>query len=257
MEELPEPRHTYILPRRRPTTPRRRTATRVNRDTFAEMAPPFPADAPRNRLGLAQWLTSSRPSPDGAGLRQPHVGQLLRPRPLGDPRQLRPSRLGRPATRNSSTGLLATSSITAGMSNASAAKSSIPPRTNKTPAAGRELHKRDPDNLLLARGPEPPLSAERLRDFALAASDLLTNKHGRPARLPLPARPGPVARSQQHVARSYTQSTGEGLRRRSLYSVWKRTAPLPNMLVFDATSRKVCTISRGRTRTRRCRRSCC
>lgn len=48
---------------------------------------------------------------------------------------------------------------------------------------------------------------------------------------------------------SYTQSSGEGLRRRSLYSVWKRTAPLPNMLVFDATSREVCTISRGRTNT--------
>jgi hypothetical protein len=48
---------------------------------------------------------------------------------------------------------------------------------------------------------------------------------------------------------AYQQSTGKSLHRRSLYSVWKRTAPLPNMMVFDATSREVCTISRGRTST--------
>jgi hypothetical protein len=48
---------------------------------------------------------------------------------------------------------------------------------------------------------------------------------------------------------AYHQSTGRDLYRRSLYSVWKRTAPLPNMLAFDAVSREVCTVSRGRTNT--------
>jgi hypothetical protein len=47
----------------------------------------------------------------------------------------------------------------------------------------------------------------------------------------------------------YVQSTGDALRRRSLYSVWKRTVPLPNMMAFDATTREVCTITRGRTNT--------
>lgn len=47
----------------------------------------------------------------------------------------------------------------------------------------------------------------------------------------------------------YQQSVGQSLYRRSLYSVWKRTAPLPNMLAFDSTSREVCTVKRSRTNT--------
>jgi hypothetical protein len=77
-----------------------------------------------------------------------------------------------------------------------------------------ELRARDPDNGLLARGPSRRLSAEQTRDVALAASGL-----------------------------------GKGLYRRSIYSVWKRTAPLPNMMAFDAGAREVCTVSRGRTNT--------
>ena len=48
---------------------------------------------------------------------------------------------------------------------------------------------------------------------------------------------------------AYKQSTGKALHRRSLYSVWKRTAPLPNMLAFDAGTREVCTVARSRTNT--------
>jgi hypothetical protein len=48
---------------------------------------------------------------------------------------------------------------------------------------------------------------------------------------------------------AYHQSTGKSLYRRSLYSVWKRTSPLPNMSAFDAPTREVCTIVRGRTST--------
>src|SRR5437764_13946164 len=48
---------------------------------------------------------------------------------------------------------------------------------------------------------------------------------------------------------AYSQSTGRDLYRRSLYSVWKRTTPLPNMQAFDAPSREVCTVARGRTNT--------
>jgi hypothetical protein len=48
---------------------------------------------------------------------------------------------------------------------------------------------------------------------------------------------------------AYQQSTGRDLYRRSLYSVWKRTTPLPNMMAFDAPSREVCTVARGRTNT--------
>lgn len=48
---------------------------------------------------------------------------------------------------------------------------------------------------------------------------------------------------------AYHQSVGKDLYRRSLYSVWKRTTPLPNMLAFDVPTREVCTVSRSRTNT--------
>ncbi len=48
---------------------------------------------------------------------------------------------------------------------------------------------------------------------------------------------------------AYQQSTAAICHRRSLYSVWKRTTPLPNMMAFDAPSREVCTVARGRTNT--------
>jgi hypothetical protein len=56
-------------------------------------------------------------------------------------------------------------------------------------------------------------------------------------------------RETNTMSPAYQQSGGKDLYRRSLYSVWKRTAPLPNMLTFDAPSREVCTVSRGRTNT--------
>jgi hypothetical protein len=57
MEDLPEPRPTYILPRGRYDAPKT-DVNRVTRDVFQQMLPPFPDGAPRNRLGLAQWMTS-------------------------------------------------------------------------------------------------------------------------------------------------------------------------------------------------------
>ena len=48
---------------------------------------------------------------------------------------------------------------------------------------------------------------------------------------------------------AYNQSVGVDLYRRSLYSVWKRTTPLPNMMMFDANSREVCTVQRSKTNT--------
>ena len=60
---------------------------------------------------------------------------------------------------------------------------------------------------------------------------------------------GDLWRESNSMSPAYRQSVGKGLYRRSLYSVWKRTAPLPNMLAFDAPTREVCTISRSRTNT--------
>ena len=60
---------------------------------------------------------------------------------------------------------------------------------------------------------------------------------------------GDLWKEANSMSPSYKQSVGQALYRRSLYSVWKRTAPLPNMMAFDASSREVCTVSRSRTNT--------
>jgi len=109
-----------------------------------------------------------------------------------------------------------------------------------------ELRERDPENLLLARGPRRRLAAEQLRDQALAASGLLVRDVGGPSVRPyqpegLWEEVGPKA--------SYQPSQGAGLYRRSLYTFWRRTAPPPSMMALDAVGREVCVVSRETTAT--------
>jgi hypothetical protein len=111
-----------------------------------------------------------------------------------------------------------------------------------------DLRQRDPENVMLARGPSRRLSAEQIRDVALAASGLLERRMGGPPVSPY--QPGDdLWREANPMSPAYRQSTGRDLYRRSLYSVWKRTTPLPNMLTFDAPTREACTVFRGRTNT--------
>lgn len=105
---------------------------------------------------------------------------------------------------------------------------------------------RDPHNLWLTRGPKHRLSAEQLRDTVLAASELLVNKIGGPSVMPY--QPAGLWK-EAGTGKSYNQSTGEGLYRRSLYTFWKRTSPPPTMLTLDATSRESCTARRELTTT--------
>ena len=96
--------------------------------------------------------------------------------------------------------------------------------------------------------PESPISAEQIRDFALAASGLLNSEMGGPPVSPY--QPGEdLWRESNVMSPPYHQSVGKALYRRSLYSVWKRTSPLPNMSAFDAPTREVCVVSRSRTST--------
>jgi hypothetical protein len=112
---------------------------------------------------------------------------------------------------------------------------------------------KDPENRLLARGPRLRLSAESIRDQALAASGLLVEKLGGPS-----VRPYQPPKIWEELTtgdipglngQTYVQDHGEALYRRSMYLFWKRTVPLPTMTVFDAPSREVCTVRRSRTNT--------
>jgi hypothetical protein len=109
------------------------------------------------------------------------------------------------------------------------------------------LKEKDPENLLLARGPSQRLPAEMIRDTALAASGLLTDKLGGPPASPY--MPGDLWRESNTMSPPYRESLGGDLYRLSLYTVIKRTAPMPDMAAFDTPSREVCVLKRSATGT--------
>src|SRR5438067_7321582 len=112
--------------------------------------------------------------------------------------------------------------------------------------ASEDLVARDPANELLARAPARRLTAEMLRDQALAASGLLSETIGGPSVKPYqPAGLWEIAMGNP----KYDQSKGGDLHRRSLYTYWKRTVPPPAMVTFDAAERNVCIVRRQPTST--------
>lgn len=104
---------------------------------------------------------------------------------------------------------------------------------------------RDPENRLLSRGPRFRLAAELIRDNALAVSGLLVQHVGGPSVKPYQ----PPGLWMETSNRGYDQDHGPNLYRRSLYSYWKRSVPLPNMFAIDAPTREICTVRRQRTNT--------
>ena len=106
---------------------------------------------------------------------------------------------------------------------------------------------RDPDNRFLARGPRRRLSAEAVRDQALAVSGLLSRTlHGPPVN---PPRPETGLNAAFGSAIDQPTSTGADRYRRALYTEWRRSNPYPSMTTFDAPNREVCTVRRDRTNT--------
>ena len=103
----------------------------------------------------------------------------------------------------------------------------------------------DPENRLLARGPRQRLSAEMIRDQALAASGLLVERIGGPSVRPYQ----PPGLWQDLNGQTYKPDSGPGLYRRSLYTFWKRTVAPPAMVAFDASTREACTVRETRTNT--------
>ena len=107
---------------------------------------------------------------------------------------------------------------------------------------------RDPQNRLLARGPRFRLHAGQIRDQALAVSGLLVEKVGGPSVKPYQP-PGLWQAVTYDGDLAYEPATGPDRYRRSLYSYWKRQAPPPNLLAFDAPTRETCVVQRSRTNT--------
>lgn len=114
-----------------------------------------------------------------------------------------------------------------------------------------EMQQRDPENLYLARAPRLRLTAEMIRDQALAVSGLLNREIGGPSVKPY--QPEGLWKETTgggggSTAR-YEIDSGNLVYRRSLYTFWKRTVPPPSMMTFDASSRDLCTVQRQQTST--------
>jgi hypothetical protein len=107
----------------------------------------------------------------------------------------------------------------------------------------------DPDNRLLSRAPRIRLPAEIVRDKALAAAGLLVPTIGGPSVRPWMPDGVWDETSKYGDLRGYKPDTGPGRYRRTMYTIWKRTAAPPTMLLFDAPNRETCQVKRSRTNT--------
>lgn len=243
MEELPKPREAHVLIRGEYDKP----GERVGRGLPASL-PPLPAGAPLNRLGLAQWLVSGE---------HPLTARVWVNRAwekffgIGIVRTT--ENLGSQAEWPSHPELLdwlATEFVRLGWDMKEMQKLMVMSATyRQSSKVTPELAEKDPENRLLARGPRFRLTAELLRDQALALSGLFVERTGGPSVRPyMPAGVWDET-SVYGDLRNYKSDAGEGLYRRTLYTIWKRTSAPPTMLLFDSPTREICTVKRTRTNT--------
>jgi hypothetical protein len=244
LEERAEQRPTYVLQRGRYDHPDKEQLVQPN---VPAVLPPLPADAPRNRLGLARWLVSID-NPLTARvivnrLWQQHFGMGL---------VKSSDNLGvqsEPPSHPELLDWLAVELVQSGWNLQHIQRLIVDSNTyQQRSEAAPEVYQRDPDNRLLGRGPRYRLQSEALRDNALAISGLLVKKLGGPSVMPYqPA--GLWEELAGGAFDSYTQGHGDDLYRRSLYTYRKRTVPHPSMATFDAPSWEICQVRRARTNT--------
>ncbi|WP_013627707.1 DUF1553 domain-containing protein [Rubinisphaera brasiliensis] len=198
---------------------------------------PYPENSPANRLGLAQWLTSTD-NPLTARVTVNRYWQML----FGEGLVRTPEDFGsqgEPPTHPELLDWLAHDFLTHGWDVQRLLKQIVLSDTyQQSSQVTPELLAYDPENRKLSRFPRRRLPAEMIRDTALAVSGLLVEEVGG-----APVRPYEVEASFKPTDRS----KGDGLYRRSLYTYWKRNAPAPVMLALDASLRDVCRVQRDKT----------
>jgi hypothetical protein len=255
MKERTEPREAFVLERGEYDRP----GERVGRHLPAAL-PPLPEGAPQDRLGLARWLVSgehpltARVWVNREWERLFGVGIVKTSENFGSQAEwpVHPELLDWLAVEFVSPTVLP--AVNGEPAKAWDMKAMI--KLLVTSRAYRqdsvldaELGERDPENRLLARGPRFRLRGELVRDQALAAAGLIVPKLGGPSVRPYMPEGVWDETSRYGDLRNYQADAGEGLYRRSLYTVWKRTGAPPTMLLFDAPSREVCAPKRSRTNT--------
>ncbi len=246
MEERNNPRATFVLNRGLYDSPSKRVEPGVPESWIA----PWPNGAPKNRLGLAQWLTQPA-NPLTARVVVNRFWQQC----FGTGLVKTSEDFGVQSEYPSHPELLdwlAVDFQESGWDVKRFLKQIVLSRTYRQKSdVPLELKSLDPDNRLLARGPRLRLPAEAIRDQALALSGLLSRRIGGPSVRPYQPENlynGTVV-GADYPSTKWIQSEGPDLYRRSLYTFWKRTVPHPFMTTFDAPDREVCTVRRSRTNT--------
>lgn len=239
MTDMPTKRPTQVLAGGRYDAPNGPQVT-CSAPTFL---PPFPAGAPQNRWGLAQWLMmpdnplSHRVTVNriwgqffGSGL-VPEVDNFGVLTAVPEHQKLL-DWLGQEFVR-------------LGFDVKAFHKLLVMSATfRQSSAASEAAVAADPSNRRLARGPRYRLTAEVIRDMPLAVSGLLVERFGGPPAYPYQPAGLWEALGWQEVPLTYPVMTGDALYRRSLYSYWKRTLPPIFLTIFDAPSRELSTAYR-------------
>jgi hypothetical protein len=207
---------------------------------------PFPKNAPRNRLGLAMWLTDKK-NPLTARTMVNRVWEQLFGTGLVETLEDMGTQGAEPTHKELLDHLSYKFMHEYNWSVKKLLKEIVLSATYQQDSkVSDELLRKDPYNKLYARGARVRLSAEQVRDQALAVSGLLSEKMFGPSVMPW--QPGGIWLSPWS-GEYWEKSTGEDQYRRALYTYWKRTAPYPSMITFDGVGREVCTPRRIRTNT--------
>lgn len=239
MAEMPTPRDTFILIRGQYDKP----GEKVRADVPA-ILPRIPRDAGRNRLSFAHWLVDAS-NPLTARVAVNHYWQMYFGTGLVKTAEdfgIRGERPSHPELLD----WLAAEFMATGWNVKAMQKLIVMSSAYRQSSKGTPLLlRRDPENRFLARGPRMRLSAEMVRDQALAISGLLVEHLGGPSVKPYQ----PKGLWKELSGEDYQPDHGENLYRRSLYTFWKRTIPPPTMITFDAAGREACSVGQTRTTT--------
>lgn len=207
---------------------------------------PFPKNAPLNRLGLAQWLTSTQ-NPLTARTMVNRVWEQLFGRGLVETLEDMGSQGASPTHPELLDYLSWKFMHDYNWSLKKLVREIVLSATYRQDSKfGPEAMEKDPENLYFARSSRIRLSAEQLRDQALMVSGLLSRKMYGPSVMPY--QPDGIW-ANPWSGEYWENSKGEDQYRRAVYTYLKRTAPYPSMISFDATARSSCTPRRIRTNT--------
>ncbi|MDA0196903.1 MAG: DUF1553 domain-containing protein [Bacteroidetes bacterium] len=243
MEELDSIKPAYILERGVYSA----KGERVDRGT-PESILEFSKDLPQNRLGLAKWLFDER-NPLTSRVIVNRFWQMI----FGKGLVATPEDFGNQGALPTHPELLdwlALEFMNDGWDMKKLVKLMVMSSTyRQSSTITQKKYQQDPENVYLSRGPYKKLTAEMIRDQALAASGLLNLKIG--GKWVKPYQPPGIWEelANQIGENKYRPGKGADLYRRSIYTYWKRTIPVPSMLTFDASERAMCTVKRQATST--------